>query len=83
MQAKSKILEKKEKSRKMELTDKYNVYKKDYSSFNIIRDARNTIKTESIISNSITDKSVNYDKLLLENNNKLFSSLKIFNLLKL
>ena len=50
MQAKSKILEKKEKSRKMELTDKYNVYKKDYSSFNIIRDARNTIKTKSIIS---------------------------------
>ena len=63
----------------MALTNNRNEYKKVYSSFNIISDPRNTIKTESINSNSITDKNVKYDKLLLENNNKLFSVLKTLN----
>lgn len=79
IQMKRKISEKKENSKKIKLSNCKNEYKKVYYSFNIISDSRNTINNISLTSNNMSDRKINYDKLLFENNNKLFIVIKTFN----
>ena len=76
---KRKISEKKENSKKIKLSNCKNEYKKVYYSFNILSDSRNTINNISLTSNNMSDRKINYDKLLFENNNKLFIVIKTFN----
>ena len=79
IQMKRKISEKKENSKKIKLSNCKNEYKKVYYSFNILSDSRNTINNISLTSNNMSDRKINYDKLLFENNNKLFIVIKTFN----
>ena len=78
---KRKISEINEKSEKivMELNKNKKEIKKDYSSFNIINESKNTIYTTSLTLNSTNDNNMNYDKIFFDNNNKLFSTIKKFN----
>ena len=78
---KRKISEINEKSEKivMELNKNKKEIKKDYSSFNIINESKNTIYTTSLTLNSTNDNNMNFDKIFFDNNNKLFSTIKIFN----
>ena len=74
----SEINEKSEKAVK-ELNINKKEIKKDYSSFNIINESKNTIYTTSMTLNSTNDNNMNFDKIFFDNNNKLFSTIKIFN----
>ena len=63
----------------MELNKNKKEIKKDYSSFNIINESKNTIYTTSVTFNSTNDNNMNFDKIFFDNNNKIFSTIKIFN----